>query len=139
MLQNRVCAIVALVTVLLFVGCGSGDSDLVQFKGRVTLDGGPWPEPGFITLAGDQRPVSVPFDKQGYFDAFAYQGKQGLYPGTYRIGIECWEVQPTFDDPSAGKSAVPEKFHSPGTSELEVTIEEGKPIRDFVLDIPTSE
>ena len=124
---------------LLPIGCGSADSDLVPLKGRVTLDGGPWPVPGFITFAGESRPLSVPFDQQGNFEASAYQGKKGVVPGTYKIGIECYEVQPTFDNPEAGKSVVPEKYQNPGTSGLEVTLELGSPVTDYKLDIPTSE
>ncbi|MEW4570991.1 hypothetical protein AB1L88_24245 [Tautonia sp. JC769] len=129
-------------------GCGSGEPGLVPVRGKVTLDGGPWPAEGHLNLipVGDAdptgllRPSSVPFDTNGNFVATSYQTGDGLYPGTYQVAVECWEVEPAIAGDGnliPGKTPVPERYQSPTTSSLTLVVEpKGSTYAEFDVTTP---
>jgi hypothetical protein len=121
---------------LLPIACRPSGPELITVKGKITYGGGPWPKPGTITFTGGPRPASVEFDTQGNFEVAAFEGRPGLMPGTYKIAVECWEVLPTMEPPSPGKSYVPAKYQNGSTSGFEVTVEAGKPLTDVTFDVP---
>jgi hypothetical protein len=129
---------------VLLSGCGGSvtEGGLVPVRGRITLDGGPWPKPGQITFipvkssdgaAGATRSAIASFDTDGRFEvAGGYGGAQGLHPGDYWIAVECLEAEPEM--PLPGKKAAepknyaPPKARSPETSGLTLKVEADKPV-----------
>lgn len=139
---RRLPALLALVLPwALAAGCSQGvkESGLVPVSGRVTLDGGPWPQEGVITFGpvfgggedtstGAFRPVSASFGTDGKFTVMSFDNSPGLYPGTYKVGVECWEEPPGMGPkgkPTPGKSPVPQKYRSSTTSGLLLQVDAG--------------
>jgi hypothetical protein len=121
---------------LLLPGCGSRVSGLNVVRGKVTYGGGPWPKEGMINFIGGPRPASAKFDLEGNFAVASFEKQQGLFPGKYKVTVECWEERPQMGVPNSGKSYVPAKYMSPTTSDLEFTVEAGKPLTDLKFDVP---
>jgi hypothetical protein len=114
--------------VLLTSGCAD-DRGLVPVSGVVTLDGQPMPGPGDLTFVPVQvadgfpmRPAKAEFGPDGAYSAQSYQPDDGLYPGTYRVLVSCWEVPPTPDGPPA-KSFIARRYQSAEDSNLEVEVD----------------
>lgn len=121
-------------------GCGGGteaEKGLVPVSGRVTLDGGSWPQPGQITfvpagndVGGGQaasRSATATFDSGGNFDvAGGSGGGRGLLPGAYAVAVDCPEGDPEMADPgkkaAAQKNAAPPKFRNSETSKLTIKV-----------------
>lgn len=122
----------------LSVGCRRSLSDrLVPVAGRVTLDGGSWPNAGHLTfvLVSD-APVSelggpvnasarvgfAEFDAGGRFVAQTRVPGDGLKPGRYRVGVSCWREPPDLARPGKGPIP-PERFRDAATSPLVIDVE----------------
>ena len=123
------CAVAA--ALLTLSGCGGRGVELVYVEGHVTLDGQPPPGPGTIyfapyeALGGEPlRPARANFSKDGYFVAEAFEHARGLIPAKYRVGIHCWEIEPTVDGPPQ-VSYIPARYMGAGTSGLELTVQPG--------------
>ena len=129
---------------LIIAGCGRAAPEMVPTRGKVTLDGGEWPKPGALYFSPLKpaegfpgRPGVGQFDTDGTFTVTTRDPGDGLIPGTYRIAVECWEVEPS--DTRPGKSHTAERYTSPARSGLELTVEPGT--RDTIeleYDIPGS-
>lgn len=103
---------------------------------------------GAVILAGWSHPcraaspsARVTFDHDddaGQLRALI-DGADGLIPGHYRVGIDCWETLPQAGGPPA-KSLVPARYREPATSGLELVVELGaRPMTvefDVRLDSP---
>jgi len=126
----------AAAVMLLLPGCGTKGTDLVPVRGRVTYGGGPWPKPGTLVFTNSERPGQAEFNTDGSFQAGAFKKGDGLKPGKYKVGVQCWEVPPSIERPGAEKSYVPSKYMNAGTSGLEITVEPGKPITDLKFEVP---
>lgn len=141
-------------------GCSSSERGLVPVSGKVTLDGGSWAKPGRLIFTptgqgsaegGAMRPSIADFGTDGQYTVSSYEGSPGLYPGEYKVAVECWEEEPGMANPNAaadlgkkglspgfnnkkipmpgpGKSYVPEKYRSSEKSDLSVKVESGKPV-----------
>jgi hypothetical protein len=125
------------------LGCGDGGLEVVPVTGQVTLAGGGWGRPGMIFFAPVEPAAGFPrlpgmadVDKDGNFRATTQPNRDGLVPGTYRVGLEMWEVPPTMGGPPA-KSYLPQKYQSAATSGLEIVVpsDGGKPVEVY-WDIP---
>ena len=121
-------------------GCGD-DRGLVQVSGRVTLAGEPMPGPGDLTFVpievGDgfpMRPAKAEFGPDGAYRAQSFQPGDGLYPGTYRVLVYCWETPPTPDGPAA-KSYLAGKYQSQADSGLEVKVAPAVGSIEFNIDV----
>lgn len=124
-----------LLVLALSAGCNGAvrEGGLVPVSGRVTLDGGPWPKDGVITFGpitqeSTSRPASATFDTSGNFTVMSFDNSPGLYPGTYNVGVECWEEPPGMSKngkPTAGKSPVPKKYRTGMSSGLKLTVAAG--------------
>jgi hypothetical protein len=134
-MQIIACRFFALVAVLLVAGCGSGEPKCVPVSGKVTLDGGPVPGPGFIYFNSDgtgkeitSRPGTAEFDAEGNYRAKTFTDGDGLLPGKYVIRVDCWKTPPNMQ----GKPVVsflPPRYQDAAQSKLELTVEPGaKPI-----------
>ncbi len=119
------------VVALVMGGCGPRRPETVGVRGRVLFDGQPPPGEGMVYFAPlepaegfPRRPGRAEFDAQGYFRATSFDGGDGLVPGHYRVGIDCWETLPRAEGPPA-KSHVPNRYREPATSGLELVVEPG--------------
>jgi hypothetical protein len=108
-------AALALALIVPLTGCGGQEGpERIQVRGQVTYGGGPWPKPGVLYFVpienapGNTHPGLGYFDTSGSFRAQTFGPGDGLVPGTYRVRVECWEVEPS-PDPKHGppKSYVP--------------------------------
>ncbi len=112
-------------------GCGPQRPETVAVRGRVLFDGQPPPKEGMVYFAPlepaegfPRRPGRAEFDAQGHFRATTFDGTDGLIPGHYRIGVDCWETLPQAEGPPA-VSLVPAAYREPSTSGLELVVEPG--------------
>ncbi len=127
---------------LMLSGCGRSHPDTVTVRGRITLAGGAWPKPGRLTfmpiesVAGfPKRPGTAEFDVEGNFTAKNWEKVAGLMPGKYAVRVECWDKEPSANNP-AGVGYVPDKYLAGGGSGLEVTVEPGSAPIELSWDIP---
>ena len=121
-------------------GCGE-DRGLVPVFGKVTLNGKRMPAAGDLTFVPVQvvkgfpmRPAKAEFDADGEYSAQSYKPGDGLYPGTYRVLVSCWEVPPTPDGPPA-KSFIPNPYQSRADSNLEVKVDAASDRVEFPIEL----
>ena len=136
----RLLAITALAVAS--AGCGNSHPRTVTVRGRVTLDGGLWPTAGRLYFsplepaAGYTRHSGMAeFDTNGQFAAWTWSKGDGLMPGKYKVGVECWKVAPTMGGPRE-VSYVADSHLAAAKSPIEIVVEEGKPLPDVAWDIP---
>ena len=128
---------------LLLFGCGDSGPEMVPVRGKVTFGGGDWPKPGILYFNIDRpaeglpgRPAMGRFGTDGHLTVSTFSEGDGLIPGYYKIGVECWEVPPSMDSPKAAKSYVPDSYPSAAASGLEVTVVRGQSVVEVDFDIP---
>ncbi len=123
------------VLILLAAGCGKDELKCTPVSGKVTLDGGKVPGPGFIYFTTDgtgkvaiSRPGTAEFDAEGNYQAKTFTAGDGLLPGKYTLRVDCWKTAPNMD----GKPVVsflPPRYQDASQSKLELTVEpDAKPI-----------
>jgi hypothetical protein len=125
--------LVALLTCLGLSGCNKGPAGLVPVSGKLTLDGKAWPRFGQINFSPVKPaeghpvlPAMARVNDDGSFTILTPDAP-GLLPGEYNIAVRC--MLEARDERHRGKSAIPERYGSPQTSGLKVTIAEGsKPV-----------
>jgi hypothetical protein len=125
------------VTVLLglLAGCGSSGIPTVPVKGQVTFGGGDWPKPATLDFTATEpaagmpnTPASAVVQGDGKFEV-------KLVPGEYVVNITCWEVEMQPDNPSTGKSYVPDRYGT-GADRQKISVPlNSKPI-EVKWDIP---
>jgi hypothetical protein len=143
LLTIRTNLLVAMALGLVLVcGCGPGGPEIIPVDGWITLGGSPWPSPGVVYFTLDPaatgnvgHPVTGKFDVDGKLTVTTF-GKNGLAPGKYKLGIECWKVAPRMGSPTPPVSYVPERYQSAATSGLSVLVESGKRVVEVRLDVP---
>jgi hypothetical protein len=128
-------------------GCGRSEPGLVPVRGKVTLDGGTWPRQGFLTFTPEDgrpgapnRPGSARFDSDGSFAVTSFEERDGLFPGTYHVSVECWETEPSMASngmPIEGKSVVPKKYQSGLSSGLTLSVKPEARVIDATFDVRT--
>lgn len=131
------------LALLLAAGCGRRGPEVVPIDGTVTFGGGPWPKPGVLTFAVESaspglpnRPAMGLFDTDGKVTVTTFTKGDGLIPGKYKIGVECWEVRPDIMSPTSAKSYVPKPYGSPHTSGFTVVVEPGQKVVNLNIDVP---
>lgn len=142
-------SLAALTLLAMVAGCGSSDPGLVPVRGKITLDGGPWPQEGTINFtpigtaqgpqASQNRPGSAKFFTDGSFTAGSFKDGDGLFPGAYSIALDCPESPPKMTDTGRmieGKNAVPKNYRNPTTSGLTLTVKANERA-DVNLDVKT--
>jgi hypothetical protein len=136
---------VAWAICLFLSGCGGSEPGLVKVSGKITLDGGAFPKEGLInfTASGglDQplRPGSAKFGPDGAFTAMSFDPGDGLYPGTYKLSVDCLDAPPTIGNDGrmiGGKSLIPAKFQNPETSGLTLTVP-AEGLKNATIDLKT--
>ncbi len=116
-------------------------------KGRVTLDGGSWPQTGYITFVPQEKDASYPsastqFDKEGNFSVIGgYGGAEGLHPGSYWISVDCPEdpgEMPLPGKVAESKNFVPPKYRRPESSGFNLDVSAGEGTLEKTFDVKTS-
>jgi hypothetical protein len=130
-----------LVAFLLILSGCADDRGLIPVSGVVTLDGQPMPGAGDLTFVpvdvaegSPTRPAKAEFGPDGAYSAQSYQPGDGLYPGTYKVLVSCWEVAPTPDGPPP-KSFIPERYQSRANSGLELIVDAASGSIDFPINL----
>jgi hypothetical protein len=93
----RFIAFAALIGLVgLFVGCGPSGPKTIPVSGKVTLNGGPLPGPGFIYFTTEggsvgtiSRPGTAELAADGAYKAKTFTDGDGLLPGKYLLRVEC--------------------------------------------------
>lgn len=132
----------AIVLVLLLAGCDDGGPSPIPVDGTVTFGGGSWPKPGRLNFTLESpvsgstgRPATGDFDTDGRVIVTSFKKGDGLLPGKYKIGVECWETPPQMNGTARPKSYVSERFQSPATSGLTVSVEAAERVVHLKLDV----
>lgn len=142
-------AVTALVLLVSAFGCGSGEPGLVPVRGKVTLNGGPWPKEGTINFTPTgtadgadptkSRPGSAKFSTDGAFTAGSFEEGDGLFPGVYSVALDCLESPPQMTNTGKvieGKNAAPKSYRDPSTSGLTLTVNADERV-DATFDVKT--
>lgn len=119
-------------------GCGgSGDPGAipaVPAVGTVTYRGKPVEKGTIQTMPEKGRPAQG-IIKDGHFILSTYRDEDGAVPGKHQVGVIATEEVKKQGVESEARYVVPERYASPETSEIEVTIPpEGN--TKIVIDIP---
>ncbi|MFO0910897.1 MAG: hypothetical protein U0835_10205 [Isosphaeraceae bacterium] len=136
---------------LMLGGCVVEEHGKVPVRGRVTLNGGDWPQSGvlYFTPAGlppdsDEARAAVTsaaFDRSGSFVVNRSLPGEGLLPGDYLVGVECLDYPANQLDPGGraplATSLIPDRFRRANTSGLKVTVKRGEGGGDLVIDVKT--
>ena len=124
-------------------GCGRSGPKVVPVEGKITLAGGEWPNKGSLyftpveAAAGfPMRPGTGEFGLDGKFTVTSFRRGDGLIPGRYRVGIECWASPSVMGSKTPAESAVPREYRSPETSGLEVEIKPDQRRATVEWDVP---
>jgi hypothetical protein len=136
-------AILALLGCLALGGCNRGGiPGLVSVRGKLTYAGGAWPNKGEIIFSqtnkvgtGPVLPAMAHINDDGTFEVQTSDA-MGMMPGEYAAIIRCWLDAPG-EGGRKGKSAIPQRFGSPQTSGLTVTVPENSGPITLTWDIPS--
>ena len=124
-----------LLGVFFAAGCSSGVKT-VPVEGKITYGGGEWPKPGRITFACveaapgfDMQPADADLKIDGTF-------RVELVPGKYNLNLECWDVEPSMENPSAAKSFIPDTHLAGIKSGFKVDVQPDAKVVKFDADVP---
>ena len=130
------------VILLLLLGCSQKGPQVVPAEGIITFGGGPWPKAGASFFVVDSpspglpsRPAMGEFDTNGKLTVTTFKTGDGLLPGKYKIGVECWETAPAMGSPTPARSYIPDRYRSANTSGLMVTVEPYQAVVKLKLDV----
>jgi len=133
-------AVLALAAAWLLPGCGDGRPERISVRGRITLDGGPMPDPGMIYFTSlkaapgfPKRPGTAPFDTDGEFTAGTFEPGDGLMPGRYAVTVVCWKKAPGMGQPE-GESHLPEQYGDQEHGGWALTVEPGSDAIELKYD-----
>ncbi len=129
--------LLALLTVL--PGCGDDRVKTVPVTGKITLNGGQWPERGMIVFAPKEAAEGYPrragqaiFGRDGAYSATTFESSDGLIPGTYAVNLRC--VSLVDGDMRKSISHVPPKYQR-GGFEVSIPADSSKDLV-FDFDVP---
>ena len=117
-----------LITVV-FVGCGGGPKT-APVTGKVTYRGQPL-QFGSVMFQPEQGPVAkAQIESDGSF-TLSTDGKPGAVLGPHKVRVSCFESQspnppatPPGQEPTLGRSLIPQKYTNFAASGLEFTVTE---------------
>lgn len=113
-------SLIVLLLLLVAAGCGNGQ---VEMKGTVVFDDDGSPLTiGTVILTTDTFQAKGNIDAQGSFTMGSFGLKDGLPPGTYKVGITGATIA---SNPGLDYDWITSKWASPATSGYEVTVEKG--------------
>lgn len=115
--------------VMTLAGCGGVESlpGLVPVAGTVKYDGKPLPK-GLIAFLPDDPKESTANSPitNGSYRLMTTASSPGLKPGTYKVIVQSWEVEPGEDasgKPTPGKSAIPAEYADSNKTPLRANID----------------
>ena len=144
-IRNQKSSWLAVCGLLLFLlaGCNRSGPETVAVEGKITYGGGPWPTPGVLMFGPlkvapgmPSRPALVNFNVNGNFRVSSFRENDGLIPGQYAVGVECYKELPPPGSKTPPESCVPAKYRDSRTSGLEVTVKPGGPKVTIQWDVP---
>jgi len=142
-LISAVTCLLLMATTVFFEGCGSNTYKPVPVEGKVTFGGGAWPKPGILYFNPMESPQGVPkrpatgrFDTDGNLTVSTFEEGDGLLPGSYKIGVECWLNPPEMGSMVPARSAVSAKYQSAASSGLELIVNPDERLVEIQLDVP---
>ena len=116
---------------VLICGCGSGpkpQEGLKPVTGKVTYKGQPLTKGTITFVATDRKGTGAMgiLNEQGQFTLKSDVNSPGAKPGKYKVRLESWQTEPGMGDGKVtpGKSAIPERYMTVGTSMLEATVKD---------------
>jgi hypothetical protein len=119
---------------VVFAGCGGGPKT-APVTGKVTYRGQPL-QFGSVMFQPDTGPVAkAKIESDGTF-TLSTDGKPGAVLGKHKVRVTCFESQspnppptPPGQEPTLGRSLIPQKYSNFGASGLEITVSEDmKPV-----------
>lgn len=123
-----------------FAGCDNPHGT-VRVSGLVTVDGAPPPGNGTLTFTVVEpaegfpnRPAMAKFDTDGKYEATSFKPGDGLIPGTYKIGVECYETPPNMEGKPV-KTHIDAKYMNGETSGLELIVEPKSKAIEFNVEL----
>jgi hypothetical protein len=126
----------AMISCCLLVGCNKGPK-LVQLTGTVTINGQPPPKPGALQFnpieaadGFDRHPAVGRFDTNGHYTTTTFSLGDGITPGKYSVGLECYEYPPDMDKPMP-KNYAPNKWRTGASSGITVSISPDESSKQF--------
>ncbi len=121
--QTSVLMILACAT----LGCGGGSDGRLPATGNVTFDGSPLTEGTVVFADENGGSAGVGIIKDGKFTLSETGNSTGIQPGTYKVSVNSWIVEPGGVDENdeiidKGESRIPAKYNDPKTSGLTATV-----------------
>lgn len=122
-------------------GCGGNPHGTVKVSGQVTIDGAPPPGPGTLSFTVvtpadgfPSRPAMAKFGVDGIYQVTSFQPGDGLVPGSYTVGVECYETPPNMEGKRV-KSHIDNKYMNGETSGLELLVEPKSRALEFNIEL----
>ncbi len=121
-----------LCLLVLFSGCSNG---YVGMKGRVTYsDNGEPLELGTVTFTSDMFQARGNIKEDGVYEMGSYGDSDGLPPGTYTVFVSGAVIVSGPIDKLIKTPLVDEKYTSPRTSPLSITVDKTTKNYDFTVE-----
>lgn len=124
-----------LVCSVVFLGC-TNEMLTIPVAGKITYGGGAWPKPARATFACEEaapgfevHPADVELKTDGSFQV-------SLVPGKYVVNLECWEVEPTMENPAAAVSYLPLTHSSGAQGGIRFEVKPTDSKVEFNFDVP---
>jgi len=110
------------------LGCSDGGTGTIPVRGRVLYQGNPV-DRGLVTLQPTKlaegvamRPAMGEIQADGTFELSTFAPGDGVQPGEYEVSIRAVEREPEPEDDFEPVWLIPQKYGSPRTNELSVSI-----------------
>lgn len=142
-LRPRSPLLISIPILVLLSGCGGEGIKTVPVTGKITLNGGPWPERGMIVFAPKEAGEGYPrragqaiFDRDGSYSATTFTSHDGLIPGAYSVNLRC--VTQVNGDVRKAVNHVPLNYQRGERSGFEVIVPaDDSSVLVFDFDVPT--
>lgn len=123
---------------LITLGCGKGSDGRLTASGTVTIDGAPLTEGSVVFSDDNGGSAGVGILKDGQFMLAEAGNSEGIQPGTYKVSVNSWVVEPGGVDANDeiiedGESRIPEKYNDPNTSGLTANVSADS--QEFTFDL----
>jgi hypothetical protein len=120
---------------IVLAGCGTDRPKTIPINGLITIDGQAPGEFGKIFFTPTQvaegyskRPANGPYNEEGQYRVMTWEPDDGLVPGHYTVNLQPGDMS---------KTKIPPKYHSSGTSGLEVDVPVDADEVEFNVDVKT--
>jgi hypothetical protein len=123
---------------------GPQPAALISVHGRVTLNGGSWPNPGILTFEpidpkdAESKIGVAAFDTEGTFRAISRDLREGLHPGYYKVTVNCWQIVPASGEEGGAPvlaEYVPEAYRQASSTRLSLVLEPDDGETEVLLDV----